>query len=65
MSGKGPRMRRAGWQTALYMIIDEDEAITIGHQSGKRMALITSMPPYCYVMKRLIEMLDPSMVGRK
>ncbi len=57
MSSKGPRMRRAGWQTALYMIVDGDESITIGHQSGKRMALITRMPPYCYMMKRLIEMM--------
>ncbi len=35
MSSKGPRMRRAGWQTALYMIVDGDESITIGHQSEK------------------------------
>jgi hypothetical protein len=41
------------------MIADGD-AITTGHQWGKSMALITSMPPYCYVMKRLIEMLNPS-----
>lgn len=64
MNSKGPKMRRAGWQTALYMIVDGNESITIGHQSEKKMALITRMPPYCYVMKRLIEMLDPS-VGRQ
>lgn len=64
MSSKGPRMRRTGWKTELYMIVDGNESFTIGHQSGKRMALITSMPPYCYVMKKLIEMLDPT-VGRQ
>jgi len=64
MNDNGPEMRMiTGWYTAFYMVIDGREAITVGQQSEKRIAIITTMPPYCYMIKRLIEMLDPS-VGR-
>ncbi|WP_460008121.1 hypothetical protein [Methanogenium cariaci] len=32
-------------------------------QTGNRMAPVISMPPVCFMMKKLIEILDPVVAG--
>ena len=59
MVQKSAKMRKTGWRTDLFMIIDGMDAITVGSQGGNRMATVISMPPVCFMMKRLIETLDP------
>ena len=63
MAQRSAKMRRAGWKTDLFMIIDGMDAITVGSQSGNRMATVISMPAVCFMMKKLIEMLDPVVAG--
>lgn len=63
MAQRSAKMRRAGWRTDLFMIIDGMDAITVGSQAGRRMATVISMPAVCFMMKRLIEILDPVVAG--
>jgi HTH-type transcriptional regulator, sugar sensing transcriptional regulator len=63
MAQKSSKMRKVGWKTDLFMIIDGMDAITVGSQSGNRVATVISMPPVCFMMKKLIEMLDPVVAG--
>lgn len=59
MAKNNAKMRKEGWKTDLFMIIDGMDVITVGSQSGNRIATIISMPSVCFMIKRLIEILDP------
>ena len=63
MAENSAKMRREGWKTDIFMIIDGVEAITVGLESESRSATVISIPPVCFMIKRLIEMLDPDVCG--
>lgn len=60
MEELGPVMKDRNWNTELFMIVDGMTAITAGCRSGKKGATVIKMPPACFMMKRLIEILDPA-----
>lgn len=62
MEELGPVMKDANWNTELFMIVDGMTVITAGSRSGRKGALVIHMPPACFMMKRLIEMLEPAVL---
>jgi sugar-specific transcriptional regulator TrmB len=60
MEELGPVMKDGNWDTEFFMIVDGMTAITAGYRSGRKGAMVIKMPPACFMMKRLIEMLEPA-----
>ncbi|ADN35076.1 transcriptional regulator, TrmB [Methanolacinia petrolearia DSM 11571] len=60
MGRLGPVMKDPGWKTELFMIIDGVTAFTAGYRAGRKSATVIKMPPICFMMKRLIEILEPA-----
>lgn len=61
MAGEfGQVMKDANWDTELFMLIDGMTAFTAGYRSGKKSATVIKWPPICFMMKRLIEILEPA-----
>lgn len=48
------------WDTELFAIVDGMAMVTVGRRSGKRSATVIEMPPICFMIRRLIELLEPS-----
>lgn len=63
MWAKNAKMKDARWTTELFVIVDGMNAITVGSRGGKRSATVIGMPAVCFMMKRLIEMLEPAVRG--
>lgn len=57
---KNMGLKDADWNTELFMLVDGANVLTTGHRSGKMSATVIKMPPICFMMKRLIEMLEPA-----
>jgi sugar-specific transcriptional regulator TrmB len=60
MVQKSAQMKDPLWDTELFVIVDGTNAIAVGQRSGKRSATVIEMPPVCFMMKRLIELLEPA-----
>ena len=60
MGRLGPVMKDPGWKTELFMIIEGVTAFTAGYRAGRKSATVIKMPPICFMMKRLIEILEPA-----
>jgi sugar-specific transcriptional regulator TrmB len=60
MEELGPVMKDGNWDTEFFMIVDGMTAITAGYRSGRKGAMVIKMPPACYMMKKLIEILEPA-----
>jgi sugar-specific transcriptional regulator TrmB len=60
MEGLRPVMKDGNWDTELFMIVDGMTAITAGYRSGRKSATVIKMPAACFMIKRLIEMLEPA-----
>ena len=63
MMAKSAKMKDASWDTELFLIVDGMNAITVGSRAGKKSATVIGMPAVCFMMKRLIEMLEPAVRG--
>lgn len=63
MEELGPMMKDANWDTELFMLIDGVTAFTAGYRAGRKKATVIKMPPVCYMIKRLIGMLEPAVRG--
>ncbi len=63
MMAKNAKMKDARWTTDLFLIVDGMNAITVGSRGGKRSATVIGMPAVCFMMKRLIEMVEPAIRG--
>ncbi|WP_067050597.1 TrmB family transcriptional regulator [Methanofollis ethanolicus] len=59
----GQVMKDANWDTELFMLIDGMTAFTAGYRSGRKSATVIKWPPICFMMKRLIEILEPAVRG--
>ena len=60
MAQKSAQMKDPAWNTELFMIADGMTAIAVGKKAGKRSATVIEMPPVCFMIKRLIELLEPA-----
>lgn len=60
MAQKSSQMKDPLWDTELFIIVDGMNAIAVGQRSGKRSATVIEMPPVCFMIKRLIELLEPA-----
>lgn len=55
----GPGMKDVNWSTESSMLIDGTNALTVGYKSGKKSATVIKMPPVCFMIRKLIIMLEP------
>ncbi len=60
MLEKTPPMKDRTWDTEFFMIVDGMSAITVGRRGGARSATVIGMPAACFMIRRLIELLEPA-----
>jgi sugar-specific transcriptional regulator TrmB len=63
MLEKTPEMKDRTWDTELFLIVDGMSAITVGRRAGARSATVIGMPAACFMIRRLIELLEPAVRG--
>jgi len=63
MMGAKPGMKDPTWDTELSMMVDGTSTITVGRRAGVRSATVISMPAVCFMIRRLIELLEPAVRG--
>ncbi|MBP2132502.1 sugar-specific transcriptional regulator TrmB [Methanomicrobium sp. W14] len=56
----GQVMKDSEWSTELFMLVDGMTAFTSGYRAGRKSATVIKWPPICFMMKRLIKMLEPN-----
>ncbi len=65
MLEKKPGMKDPTWATELFMIVDGVSAIVVGRRAGVRSATVFCMPAVCFMIRRLIELLEPAVRGEE
>lgn len=63
MLEKSRGMKDPTWDTELFMIVDGTSAITVGRRAGAKSATVFCMPAVCFMIRRLIELLEPAVRG--